>query len=208
MTVNGLDVSAIQQNVDWAAVSNAGYEFCVIKAGNGNSALDPLYKQNIAGAMAAGLSAMFYHVIFPLPDATGHVNRNPVDQANYHWNAISSFGCKAAADLEWPEQSQWAVWGIDANFIKQWTITYLETYSQLQGAPMILYSYPYYLLSLAFDPSITQYPLWIAEYVAGSPVIPQPWTSWYMHQISGGTTNLPGTSIPVDLDIAQDLSLF
>ena len=67
----GIDVSAYQnrasqnQTIDWEAVANDGVEFAMVRVGlrgysNGNLLSDAFYRQNIEGAMAAGIETGVY----------------------------------------------------------------------------------------------------------------------------------------------------
>ena len=57
----GIDVSSHQREIDWQAVKDAGIDFAVIRAGYrgyGSEGLiheDPFFRQNMDGALAAGL---------------------------------------------------------------------------------------------------------------------------------------------------------
>lgn len=62
----GVDVSRYQGDIDWQAVKDDGYEFAFIRAGfrgygaEGNLKEDPMFRQNIEGAQAAGLDVGVY----------------------------------------------------------------------------------------------------------------------------------------------------
>lgn len=63
----GIDVSYVQKEVDWSAVASAGISFAYIRAGyrgysEGLLHEDDYYRQNIAGAQAAGLKIGVYWV--------------------------------------------------------------------------------------------------------------------------------------------------
>jgi lysozyme len=57
----GIDVSHHQGRIDWRAVSGAGIAFAYVKASEGATLLDPRFRENLAGARAAGLRAGAYH---------------------------------------------------------------------------------------------------------------------------------------------------
>ena len=61
----GIDVSAHQQDIDWQAVADSGIAFAVIRAGyrgygKGSIVEDDRFRQNVAGARAAGLHVGLY----------------------------------------------------------------------------------------------------------------------------------------------------
>lgn len=63
--LRGIDVSEHQGTIDWNAVKNDGVQFAVIRAGyrgykQGGLATDACFKQNIEGALAAGLQVGVY----------------------------------------------------------------------------------------------------------------------------------------------------
>lgn len=206
--IKGIDVSIIQGIIDFKAVAATGVKFVVCRCGVGNGGIDTRYKQNIANAKAAGLKAMAYHFVYPLPPLPSQPLRDPKAQAQMHVNAAG--GELAACDLEWPPPEQWAKWGCTAAQITQWAITYLETYEQLSGIRPIIYTYPYFAKAINLPDWFGQkYKLWIASYQTGHPFIPKPWTDWVMWQYSGGTgpeaQHLPNGA-PVDGDRMKDLA--
>lgn len=205
--IKGIDVSSVQTNIDWNAVAASGVQFCIVKCGNGNSGIDPNYIKYIAGAQAAGLRVLAYHFLYPLPPQAGNPSRSPKVQAQMHFNATN--GIRAAADLEWPVTANWAKWGCSAAQIKQWTLDYLDAYSQLDGRPMIIYTYPDFCkqINIADSPQFAQYPLWIASYES-TPTIPAPWHSYVLWQTSGGTAAHLPNGEPVDTDLDIDLSIW
>jgi GH25 family lysozyme M1 (1,4-beta-N-acetylmuramidase) len=71
-TVLGVDVSSWQhennQPIDWWAVYDEGYRFCVIKATQGTSYCNPWIVRDIGDANAAGLLVGAYHYFEPGED--------------------------------------------------------------------------------------------------------------------------------------------
>ena len=64
MEIKGIDVSKWQGEIDWAKVKSAGINFAMIRIGyggpDGDCALDPLFKANVEGALAAGVDVGCY----------------------------------------------------------------------------------------------------------------------------------------------------
>ncbi len=63
--LQGIDVSTFQQDIDWQAVADSGIAFAVIRAGyrgygKGTIVEDDRFRQNVAGARAAGLHVGLY----------------------------------------------------------------------------------------------------------------------------------------------------
>lgn len=203
--IKGVDISIIQGKVDFVALAASGVEFVIIRCGVGNSAIDSNYTANVAGAKAAGLKVMAYHFVYPLPPLASQPLRDPVLQAQYHFKAAA--GELASMDYEWPTSDLWKQWGCSPAQMNQWCLTYLQEYERLSGKKMVIYTYPYFCQSLNLPTDFVQYPLWIASYEP-SPAIPHPWTSYVLWQNTGGGGHLPTTGVPVDTDLALDLSLW
>lgn len=204
--IKGVDISAIQGTVDFVALAQSGVQFVICRCGVGNGGIDADFPKNVAAATAAGLKVMAYHFVYPLPPLASQPLRDPVKQAQYHFNAAGPT-ILAACDFEWPAEPNWAQWGCTATQIKQWCLTYLQEYQRLSGQTMVLYTYPYFAQALQLDASFAQYPLWIASYEP-TPAIPHPWTDWTLWQYgSGGNYKLPN-GVEVDVDYAKNLSLW
>jgi lysozyme len=62
--VHGIDVSRWQGTIDWRAARAAGTRFAFIKATEGGDHSDPRFRENWAGARAAGIPAGAYHFVY------------------------------------------------------------------------------------------------------------------------------------------------
>lgn len=205
MTVKGIDVSVIQGNIDYNKLKADGIEFVIVRCAVGNQSIDKLYESNISKAKAAGLKVMAYHFVFPLPEDGVHNGRKPEEQAKMHFEAAK--GELAACDLEWPAVQDWKKWGCTGSQINKWALDYLKEYERLSGQKMVLYTYPSFAESAKLSKEFASYPLWIASYQA-KPWVPKPWTDWVIWQTGGGNLlKLPG-GMPVDTNVAKDLSLW
>lgn len=66
VSIKGIDVSKYQEKIEWNKVAASGVEFAIIRLGfrgygtNGTCELDPYFKQNIEGALAAGINVGVY----------------------------------------------------------------------------------------------------------------------------------------------------
>jgi len=203
--IKGIDVSIIQGNIDWQAVVASGIQFCIMRCGVGNGGIDSNYAKNVAGAKAAGIKVACYHFIYPLPTIPSQPLRDPIKQAQYHFNA--SLGELTCVDCEWPAPQDWSKWGCNSAQLNQWMLTYLQEYERLSGRKPLIYTYPNWADNVGFQAAFSQYPLWIASYQA-NPDIPHPWSDWVLWQNTGGGGHLPTTGAPVDTDLAKDLSLW
>ncbi len=64
MTIQGIDVSRWQGEIDWAQVKAAGTRFAFIKATEGGDHLDPAFRRNWAEARKAGVPRGAYHFVW------------------------------------------------------------------------------------------------------------------------------------------------
>jgi len=217
--IKGLDVSSVQGGIlaaEWQALAKQGVRFVVAKCGNGNDGFDRRWSANVGMAKTAGMIVGVYHFPFVLPATPEHPTRDPVVQARAHFNYCQGLG-KAAGDLpaccdvEWPTPEHWGkpLPGIDgAPVVTRQSLVdgfsaYMDEYERLQGRPMLLYSYPYFLRALQPIPlKWTTRPLWLANYEPHVKPEP-PWAGWSLMQTSGGGGRLPG-GVPVDTDVCVD----
>lgn len=70
MSIQGLDVSEFQGNIDWTQVKNAGYRFAMVRAGYGFSTLDQTFRQNIAECNRIGMPAGAYWFCYAISPET------------------------------------------------------------------------------------------------------------------------------------------
>ena len=100
----GIDVSHWQNDrgtIDWSAVKNSGVEFVIVKVGgrynDGSFYTDKCYKENIEGALAAGLRVGVYFWSEAVTEAEARQEANYVTGLIYMYN-ISLPICM---DYEW-----------------------------------------------------------------------------------------------------------
>ncbi|AVH58373.1 MULTISPECIES: glycoside hydrolase family 25 protein [Streptomyces] len=67
-TCRGIDVSAYQASMDWAALKSDGLSFAFAKASEGQNTRDARFAAHIKGIKAAGLIAGAYHFAWPNQD--------------------------------------------------------------------------------------------------------------------------------------------
>lgn len=182
---NGLDLSHYNPYVEFDRILANGYAFVFLKATEAISANDPTFARrwNLLGRL--GFIRGAYHFFHPAYD--------PVKQAE---NFLQTVGPTKASDcliLDWETTDDVPSIRDVANAI-QW-LTYVEVKT---GTRPIIYSSPYFLAALgALSASFTKYPLWIAHYTEGAPLIPDPWKKCDFWQYSE-SANVLGVRGPVD----------
>jgi GH25 family lysozyme M1 (1,4-beta-N-acetylmuramidase) len=188
--VHGIDVSIYQGDVDWKAVKQAGKAFAFARASLGTSVKDSTFAKNWAGMKAAGLLRGAYHFFHPSVD--------PVAQANLFASMIQQAGGMSEGDLP-PvadvEQFDKLAPAVVAEKVKQ----FLDAVEKATGRKPMVYSGLF--MSSALPQSLSEYPLWVANYGVKCPLLPAAWKGWYFwqHQGTGGRT--PGIKADVDQNI-------
>jgi GH25 family lysozyme M1 (1,4-beta-N-acetylmuramidase) len=185
--MKGIDISAYQENVDFAKVKAAGIEVVYIKATEGTGYINPLLKTQYSGAKAAGLKVGFYHFFRAKNEA------NAIQQAQYFVNAVSGleYDCRLALDIETSE-------GIAKAALSTIAKAFLDQVKALTGLTPVLYTYSSFI-SESLNNTLAAYPLWIANYSNTAPGSNSIWSTWIGWQYSekGSVSGITGN---VDLD--------
>ena len=98
--MRGIDVSEHQQEIDWAAVAADGVEFAIIRAGyrgytKGDLFEDAFFRQNMEGALAAGLRVGVYF----FSQAT--TPQEAVEEAHYVLELIAPYTVSLPVAFDW-----------------------------------------------------------------------------------------------------------
>lgn len=188
MALTGIDVSAYQEDVNWATVAGQGIYYAFAKATEGASDDDVKFARNWAGMRSVGIVRGAYHFFRPA--------RDPIAQANNYLQAvgkIEAFDLPPVLDLEITDNQSAATVISQA---QRW-LTEVESKT---GRKPILYTFPVFWEDKLGSPSqFAQYPLWVANFGTTSPYVPRPWSSWTFHQYSESGT-LSGIDGNVDLN--------
>lgn len=196
--LRGLDASSVQGALPYKELVEAGHRFVILKAQQGNDGFDPTFEKNMQAGFDAGLEVFAYCFAYPLPLKDGVYGRDPKEQAKICVDRVLRFpqmvGRPIFLDLEWPEPTEWAKWGVTAKSIAEWCRIFCAEVHRLSGVRPILYTYPWWWAEVSKSGDIAwaaQYALWLAAYIKGwpapgsSPRIPKPWTSWLFWQFDG-----------------------
>ena len=194
-SLNGVDVSHYQGNINWPAVKNAGTIFAIAKATEGTTFLDAYLNANIAGMKRYGIIPGAYHFAHPSIDATAQADyfTNAVRRANGgHFHGL----LQLVLDLEVTDgRTPAQVWA--------WTQTFCARVHAVTGRPCIIYTGFYFWRDSVGNPNNNlNCPLWLAAYVSNpTPYIPQAWSSvgWAFWQYTD-TGSVPGISGHADRD--------
>ncbi len=184
----GIDISHYQGDIDWATVKKAGITFAFTKATEGDSEIDPKFKDNWAQIRKAGLARGAYH--FFRPDVDAEIQAN-------HFIAtvrLEPGDLPPVLDIEVSE-------GATTEGIEDDISIWLEKVAQAYGVTPVIYS-DLSFIKKHLASGFNTYPLWIADYSHPPPVAPGDWGAWTFWQYSqSGVVN--GVNGAVDRDIYQ-----
>ena len=167
---------------DFAVMKTAGIHAVILKATQGSSWIDATFTGRAAAARAAGLLVGAYH----FADAT-----NPLVQAS-HFLTVAGDIPRLAIDIEENEMGDTVSIVQAAEIVAriQMTVRQLPlVYLNRNGPSGTGAGLPNGVLSRC--------PLWLAEYGAASPTLPDGWKNWTLWQHTS-TGRIPGIAGDVD----------
>src|SRR6266704_2186736 len=173
--ISGIDVSAFQGTIDWAAVAAGGAKFAYIRASEQADIPDATFPANYQGAKANGLYAGAYHRA--RPDVSGGKAQADflVDQAGYVEDGRTF---PPMLDIEWP-RANWpglnACYNMTPAQLSGWIRDFVTEISPCTGN----------------DATFGGYPLFNSGYVASPPPPPAGWATWTLWQYAN-SGSLPG----------------
>lgn len=196
-TVYGIDVSAYQGNVNWAAVKSVGKSFAYIKATEGNYYFNPYFTEQYNGSYKAGLIRGVY--AFGIPNRSSGAN-----QADYlvsgHGGGWSADGktLPAALDIEYnPYGSE--CYGLSQSSMRSWIGSFVNEYHKRTTRWPVIYStFDWWNTCTGnWSGTHTTDPFWIARYCTGCTpgTLPSGYSFWTFWQ-NADVGNAPG-----DMDV-------
>ncbi|MDN3204816.1 glycoside hydrolase family 25 protein [Algoriphagus sediminis] len=161
----GIDVSHFQGDIDWNEIKEAGILFAYDKATQGETYVDPDYKENHIGAKNAGLVHGSYHFFMS--------NDDPIKQAKlFLANALYEKGdLPPVLDLE----SGGIKGEITREEFEKNVLAWLEYVEAELGVKPIVYTNHSFGDQYLSDGKLAEYHLWVAEYGVDKPKVPKVW---------------------------------
>jgi len=184
--VEGIDVSYHSGRVDWRAAAAEGYRFGLILATAGVDFRDPFLTAHWEHIRDAGLVRGAYHFYVSADD--------PKEQAHHFLSHV----VLEPGDLRPVVDIESAATIAPRDLADQLGVFVAEIEAALGVGP-IIYTGPTFWRDHVADPRFGEYPLWIAEYDVGAPVVPDTWPHWHLWQYEGNA-ELPHVSPVVDLN--------
>ncbi|MGW6198068.1 lysozyme [Kribbella sp. NPDC055110] len=187
-TVEGIDVSSHQGNVDWAYWWGQGKRFAYVKATEGTSYKNPYFAQQYNGSYNVGMIRGAYH--FALPN-----NSSGATQANYFASSGGGWSgdgktLPGSLDIEYNPYGA-TCYGLSQSAMVSWIRDFLNTYKSRTGRDAVIYTnYDWWSTctgnTTAFN---STNPLWVARYASTVGTLPGAWPFYTFWQF---------TSSPID----------
>lgn len=182
-SVEGIDVSGYQGNVDWASYWSQGKRFAYTKASEGNYYTNPYFSQQYTGSYNQGFIRGAYH--FATPNDTGGAA-----QAEYfvaHGGGWSADGktLPGMLDIEYNPYGA-TCYGLSAATMTNWIADFLNRYKQLTSRDAVIYTTLDWWSTCTGNSSAfgASNPLWIARYASAPGTLPAGWGTYTFWQYS------------------------
>lgn len=169
----GIDVSAYQnrasadETIDWQAVRNDGVEFAMVRIGlrgysSGKITEDAFYRQNIQGAMDAGIETGVYFF------AQAITVEEAIEEADFVIEHLRGLNINGPVAYDWEMgDSSYRVYGIAPEMATACAIAFCERIREAGYTPMIYQSS--YVAYMKYDQgAIASYLQWYPEYKSES----------------------------------------
>ena len=188
-SVRGIDISHHQGTVDWdklrsALIDGNPIRFVIVKATQGNAAVDSRFASNFTNAMQYGLVRGAYHYFSPQIDAKS--------QASHFIANVNLQTGDLPPILDFEETGS-----MTPRQTAQAALSWLETVEKHYGVKPILYTNYKFKLKYFSGKEFEQYPYWIAHYYVDTLKYQGKWKFW-QHTDCG---KVSGISTRVDLNV-------
>lgn len=185
-TVEGIDVSSWQGDIDWGAVAGAGIRYAIVRISDGGYR-DRYFAANWSGARDAGLIRGAYQFFRP--------DQDPIAQADIVVAAVGRLGpndLPVTCDVEAPGPTV-----SPAEYTRRLHL-WVDRVTEGTGRPPMIYTGRYYWDPYVASSDFTSLPLWHAQYTsAACPNINDRWASWTFWQYTS-TGSVAGIAGNVD----------
>lgn len=185
-TLEGIDVSYYQGDIDWSAVAG-DVDFAISRVNHGDF-FDPEFEANWAESRQVGLIRGSYQYFDPGGD--------PVAQAT---TLIDAIGALEPGDLP-PVIDVESTDGLGPSAIAANVGTWIDLVEGALGRPPIIYTGSYFWNDNVGTDAFVDHPLWIAHYTTGCPNLPTVWPDWHFWQYTS-TGSVAGIAGNVDRNL-------
>lgn len=187
----GLDLSKWQGQVDFPDLAQRKFAFVFLKASEGANTQDPTYRTNLVQARQIGLRVGSYHFY--------DSNVAPDEQLQNFFRSvdIQSGDLPPVIDVETiaTNTSQ----ALKAGFTQD-VKTFAQGISDRYKIKPIIYTGRSFANSNNLAATLSEYPLWIADWGVSEPTLPKGWNSWLFWQYTD-TGSAKGINGKIDLNL-------
>jgi lysozyme len=186
--VYGIDVSSYQGSVEWARVASAGVAFAFARVSDGTEVVDGEFAHHWRAMKRAGVLRGAYQFFRAGEDAAA--------QATLMAELVEIAGGLDSTDLGLAIDVETAD-GQSSGTVQSQVGLWIRAIERLTGRTPIVYTNA--ATSVVLGATFAQYPLWVANWGAPCPAMPDGWTTWRYWQTSNAGS-VAGIETPVDLD--------
>jgi len=190
-TLQGVDVSVYDGNVDWAALKSSGRVFGIAKATEGSTLTDGEFATNWPAMKSAGITRSAYHFF--------HCDTDPGAEASFF---LGVMGPLEPGDLPPSLDFEDTTTCTPATGVAM-AITWLDAVASATGTTPILYTSVRVLSSFDGTAAFAGHAqLWVASRGVTCPSLPSPFTAWsfWQYSLTGTAPGLPNSNGMADLD--------
>lgn len=188
-TVKGVDVSYYQGTINWAQVKASGHVYAFARVSDGANYVDSKFATNWPAMKAAGIIRGTYQFFRP--------GQDPNAQAKLLSDKIKAAGGMKPGDLP-PVLDIEVTDGQSAATIQSRAKTWLATVKKELGIDPIVYTANF--MSPSIGTALKSYTLWVANYGATCPLMPDGWTNWaFWQNADNGSVSGIGGNVDTDL---------
>jgi lysozyme len=187
-TVYGIDVSRFQGTIDWQKVKNSGVVYAYIQISRSLTDIDAKFPFNWQRAKEVGILRGAYQRFHPGQDVAG--------QANLFLQKLGPYEAGDLPPMLDVEDADGLSGPVIAERVREW----MDIVEPAIGMKPLIYTGFYFWRDQVGGADFSEHPLWIANYGATCPLVPQAWTRWAFHQYSSSAV-IPGiTENTVDVN--------
>ncbi|MCS7480880.1 lysozyme [Umezawaea endophytica] len=171
-TVEGIDVSSYQGNVDWAAHWNQGKRFAYVKATESTGYRNPYFAQQYDGSYEVGMIRGAYH--FALPNQSSGEAQAEYFLANGGGWSADGRTLPGALDMEYNPYGG-TCYGLSQAAMTAWVLAFSDTYRARTGVFPVIYTSASWWNQCVGGSFKTTNPLWVARYASAPGALPFDW---------------------------------